>query len=255
MGAVVLLAGGALIHFANDDATGDWVADDVARAAQALEIPSQGDAGPAEAGGGEAVLARNESPPRWVSNHQRVLRHEALPCTGSKDPINFRVFSAGPAVGGVPITNTIRRCDPGALADEMPSNYFAYIYGDCEPQPDVGCLPPLQIRSYPACERTYADYSFEGKPLPYTELPPIGEAKVFEIEFLVDHRIEIYTGTSTIAISAADWSLAEQALDQLRSQASGEPAATAASFLAQVLQGSLAPPVKEAIEGDLPCQV
>lgn len=252
MGVVTVLAGGVLIHFGNDDSLSKRVADRVA--ALALDGASQGDASPPEEGGAETVQARNESPPRWVSTRQRVLRHEALPCTGSRDPINFRVFSAGPAVGGVPMTTSIRRCDPGALADEMPSNYFAYIYGDCQPQPEVGCLPPLQIRSYPACERTYADYSFEGKPLPYTELPPIGKAKVFEIEFLVDHRIEIYTGTSTIAISAADWSLAEEALDQLRGQASGEPAATAASSLAQVPQGSLAPPVKEAIEGDLPCQ-
>jgi hypothetical protein len=116
-------------------------------------------------------------------------------------------------------------------------------------------MPPLQIRSYPACQRSYAEYSFEGKPLPYTELPPIDGAKVFEIEFLVDHRIEVYTGTSTIVISAADWSLAEEALELLREQSSGKPPATTASSLAQEPQGRLEPPAKEAIEGELPCHV
>ena len=138
----------------------------------------------------------------------------------------------------------------------MTSNYFAYVYGECQSksQTGAGCLPPLQIRSYPACQRTYVDYTFEGKPLPYRELPPIGGAKVTEIEFLVDHRIEIYTGTSTIAISAADWSLAEEALQLLRGQPSGKPPATAASSLAQPPE-RLEAPTKAAIEGDLLCHV
>ncbi len=251
MGAVVVLAAGAFVYFPTNDDTSESASEVVARTAQVSSAPSQ--EGPS-AGSAEATVQNGGGPP-WVSTHERVLRHEALPCTGPRDPINFEVFSAGPAVAGVPMTEAARRCDPGALADELASNYFAYVYGRCQPRADTGCLPPLQIRSYPACQRTFADYSFEGKPLPYKELPPVGGAKVREIEFLVDHRIEIYTGNSTIAISAADWSLAEEALQLLRGQPSGAPPATTASSLAQEPQGRLEPPAKEAIEGGLSCHV
>lgn len=121
----------------------------------------------------------------WVSTHERVLSQEALPCTGPQDPINFEIFSAGPAVAGLPLTGTVRRCDAGAPADEGPSNYVAYVYGECEiAKGATGCELPLQVHSWPACQRSYADYSFEGKPLPYEELPTQGDAKVVENRLL-----------------------------------------------------------------------
>lgn len=267
VGAATVLAAGAFAYLVADDGQSDWASDPAQSAqvssASGHEAPSAGGvetrSGSADTGsaGADATFARTESRPRWLSTPERVRRHEALSCTGPRDPVNFEVFSAGAAVAGVPMTAAVRRCDSGALADEATANYLAYVYGECQSQSQTGesCLPPLQIRSYPACERTYVDYSFEGKPLPYTELPPINGAKVIEIEFLVDHRIEIYTGTSTIVISAADWSLAEEALEQLRAQPTGQPPATSASSLAQGSQGSLEPPVKAAIEGDLPCHV
>lgn len=255
MGAAVVLAAGALAYFTQGDGRSDFASEVVAHAAEAPSAPSQQASG---SGAAEATMVRSEGGPEpWVSTHERVLRHEALPCTGPRDPVNFEVFSAGPAVAGVPMKAAVRRCDSGALADEATSNYLAYIYGECQSQSRSGasCLPPLQIRSYPACQRSYSEYSFEGKPLPYTELPPIEGARVFEIEFLVDHRIEVYTGASTIVLSAADWSLAEAALEQLRSQPPGTPPATAASSLAQAPRGTLEPPVEQALEGDPPCQL
>jgi hypothetical protein len=267
VGVVVVLAAAAFAKAVAPDGPSDWVSD-AARSAQVSAPTDQGTPGAGGAGAGSAradtdsatadtALAESESRPRWVSTRERVRRHEALPCTGPRDPVNFEVFSAGPAVGGVQMTGAVRTCDDGALADEETNNHLAYIYGECQSQTEdgAGCLPPLQIRSYPACQRTYVDYSFEGKPLPYTELPPINGAKVIEIEFLVDHRIEIYSGDSTIVISAADWSLAEEALEQLRSQPPGTPPATSTSSLVQGPQGSLEPPAKAAIEGDLPCHV
>jgi hypothetical protein len=255
MGVAVVSAVAALVYFAGNVGNSDRLHGNVARAAQATSAPPQAAHSPDE--GYATMVSSNSGRPPWVSTHERVLRHEALPCTGPTDPVNFEVFSAGPAVAGAPMTAAVRRCDAGALADESTSNYLAYIYGECQSQSQngAGCLPPLQIRSYPACQRSYAEYSFEGKPLPYRELPSIEGAKVFEIEFLVDHRIEVYTGASTIVLSAADWPLAEEALEQLRSQPPGTPPATAASSLARAPRGSLEPPVKEALEGDLPCQV
>jgi hypothetical protein len=223
--------------------------DGVARTAQIEDASLQ-----TSADGREADVTSVDRLPRWVSTRERVMRREALPCTGESEPINFEVFSAGSAVAGAPMTDVVRRCDAGALADESTSNYLAYVYGDCQALTD-GCRLPLQVRSYPACQRSYSEYEFEGKPLPYKELPPIEGARVREIEFLVDHRIEVYTGTSTIVISAADWSLAEEALRLLRGQPSGETPSKTAHSLAQDPQQRLEPPVNGAIEGDLPCPV
>lgn len=219
---------------------------------EGLEDP--GDHGIARAQGSTNTSSRNDGL-RWVSTHALVLKHEALPCTGPKEPVNFEVFSAGPAVAGVPMTAAVRRCDSASVADETPSNYLAYVYGRCQPQADAGCLPPLQIRSYPACQRSFADYSFEGSPLPHKALAPIDEAKVVEIDFLVDHRIEVYTGTATIVLSAADPSLAEKALGRLRSQASGTPPATQPFALARNSQQRLQAPAESALTGGLPCRV
>lgn len=266
----VLLAGAAIlvaaiaVYLAVEDERDDRVPGGLDRSAQVNRVPSDGRDGEGVGKKDDAASVADRGKPsadrdgpRWVSTEERVSRREALPCTGPKDPVNFEVFSAGPAVAGVPMIAAVRRCDAGALADESRSNYLAYVYGRCQDEPHSGdsCVPPLQIRSYPACERTFVDYSFEGKPLPHKELPPIDGAKVFEIEFLVDHRIEIYTGTSTIVISAADWSLAEEALQLLRGQPDGERPATAAPSLESKSQGRLEAPVKAAIEGDLPCPV
>jgi hypothetical protein len=251
VGAATVLIAGAFAYLVRDDGTSDWVSDNLARTAQAPREPVQEVAGAKD---DDATLVRNGGRPRWVSTRERVSQGEALPCTGPRDPINFEVFSAGPAVAGVPMTEAVRRCDAGALADESTSNYFAYVYGDCQALAG-GCRLPLQIRSYPACQRSYSEYEFEGKPLPYKELPAVGGARVREIEFLVDHRIEVYTGTSTIVISAADWGLAEEALRLLRGQSSGQPPATTATSLAQEPQERLGPPAQGAMEGDLQCHV
>lgn len=205
-----------------------------------LPVASQGD--PADRDG-----------PRWVSDAKRIQRHEIMPCTVSGEPVNFKVFSAGPSVAGVPVTSIDRRCDTGAYTGEIPENDFVYIYGECRPAPDIGCLPPLQIRSYPACQRTFADYSFEGKPLPYKELGSVDGAKVREINFLADRRIEVYSGNSTIAISAADWSLAKAALKQLGSQPTDRPPATSGPALKRAPHEGLEPPVTGSMRGELPC--
>lgn len=251
------IAVAGFVYLAQNDAASEGSRDAVAQIggtptpAQVEGASSRRDADGTKSG---ATPSESRGLPPWVSTHERVMRRESLPCTGEGEPINFEVFSAGPAVAGVPMTATVRRCDARALADESTSNYFAYVYGDCQAL-GGGCRLPLQIRSYPACQRSYSEYEFEGKPLPYKELPPIDGARVREIEFLVDHRIEIYTGTSTIVISAADWDLAEEALRLLRGQPGGEVPSSTAESLAQEGRTRLVPPVNGAIEGDLPCPV
>ena len=190
-----------------------------------------------------------------VSIRQWVLKHEALPCTHTDEPINFEIFSAGPSVAGVPLTNFTRRCGGTTSADEPPPNFTNYLYGSCEVVEGApGCALPLQIQTWPACQRALGDYSFEGKPIPYQELPKINGAEVVEINFMLDHRIEIYTGSSTIVIFAENRDLARKALSQLRSQKIGKPPATEPKELKGQPDGDLAAPSDGATEGALQCQ-
>lgn len=194
-------------------------------------------------------------PVGWVSTHARVLKHEALPCTGIEDPINFKIFSAGRTVAGLALNDVTRRCDRGTPADERPANFTNYIYGDCEIAAGAtGCQPPLQIQSFPACQRSLADYSLEGEPLPYKELERIGEAVVVEIDLMGERRIEIYTGSTTIVIFATEADLARQVLDQLRAQERGSAPATHAAELNNDPEPSLPAPRAGAIKGELPCR-
>jgi hypothetical protein len=194
-------------------------------------------------------------PTAWVSTRERVERQEALPCTGPKESTNFEIFSAGPSVAGVPLTDFKRRCGGTTPAEEPPANFTNYFYGHCKIEGgDTGCQPPLQIQTWPACQRSLGDYSFEGKPIPYRELPPIGDAQVVEIEFMFEPRIEVYTGSSTIVIFAENPDLANEALSQLRSREIGKPPATRAEELDGEPDENLTAPSDGAMEGELQCQ-
>jgi hypothetical protein len=213
---------------------------------------------PAPAGndGGASGAGGPAGPPEgWVTTRERVKRHEALPCTGAKDPINFEIFSAGPSIAGEPMTDFQRRCGGTTPADEPPANFTSYIYGDCEiTESDSGCTPPLEIQTWPACERSLPEYSFGGKPIPHTRLPSRNGAEVQEIVLpFGPPRIEVYTKSSTVVIFANDPALAKEALGQLRSQEEDKPPATQANELDGEPEGGLASPADEATEGELQC--
>jgi hypothetical protein len=212
------------------------------------DLPGGASTPPSGDGDGQVPIA-------WVSTRERVETHEALPCTGPKEPINFEIFSAGPSVAGMPLTDFNRRCGGTTPADEPPANLTNYFYGDCKiPEGATGCQPPLQIQTWPACQRALGDYSFEGKPIPYRELPRIGNARVVQIEFMFGPRIEVYTGSSTIVIFAENDALANKALEELRSQEIGKPPATRAEELEGEPNEILAAPSDGAMEGELQCQ-
>ncbi len=88
--------------------------------------------------------------------------------------------------------------------------------------------------------------------MPHRVLPGINGAKVVEIDFVVDRRIEIYARSSTIVIWATNRALAMKAIDQLSSQGIGEaPVANPEDLDEDSIK--LEPPVEGAMEGDLRC--
>lgn len=194
-------------------------------------------------------------PKELVSTSELVQRREALPCTGPRDPINFEIFSAGPEVAGLPMTEVVRRCDAAAPVDEAPANRITYLYGDCKiAEGATACAPPLQVQTWPACQRNMAGYSFEGKPLPFKELPRRADAKVVEFNFAQESRTEVYTRSSTIVIFADDPELTRQAVELLIPQQAGRPPVTSRAGLRGAAPQMLGAPSAGATKGTLKCQ-
>ena len=205
--------------------------------------------GPDAAPNGETVSRASSGQDGW----QPVYNDEALPCTGSREPVNFETFSLGPSVAKLPLTYTERRCDGGLVVAR--ANYVSYIYGSCEIQKgETGCQPPLEIQSWPACQRFFAKYSFEGEPPAHRRLPKRGGAEVVEFDFALDNRIEVYTKATTIVIFAIDQDLARKAVDMLRPREKGKPPALDADALAEKPVEGLPPPSDGSMEGALSCR-
>jgi hypothetical protein len=198
-------------------------------------------------------VPRNVTRAARIPYRVRIAQGEALPCTSPAQPTNFEIFSAGPSVAGLPLEGVERRCGGFTPADEPPANFVNYIYGSCEIEEGAdGCAPPLEIQTWPACERALADYSYEGKPLAYRQLP--SESGAVAVEILWDGRIEVYTKASTVVIFSEDRSLAETALTLLQAQEEGQPPATSAGEFEGEPEKGLAPPVAGATEGGLSCR-
>lgn len=180
---------------------------------------------------------------------------ESLPCTGPSEAVNFTVFSLGPEPAGLPLTATIRRCDSHDTAVSVSANYVSYIYGDCayrDPEAgEGGCRPPLEVQSWPACQRSLADYSLEGGEYPHRELSSEGGADVLEFE--EGGRIEVYTGTATVVIFANQPALARKAVALLRAQQAGAPPARNAAALDAPVPYELVAPSQGATKGELEC--
>ena len=80
-------------------------------------------------------------------------------------------------------------------------DYVSVIYGGCEldDSDTPSCVPPLEIQTWRGCNRTLSDIDYGvGVPVEYKRLS-IGGASAAAFP---DGRIEIYTGSSTIAVFA-----------------------------------------------------
>src|SRR5680860_72866 len=180
---------------------------------------------------------------------------DSLPCTKPDEPTNFTAFSAGGNPLGIPLTATLRRCDECPTDGPISANYVSYIYGDCKylrpAGVEGGCRPPLEIQTWPACQRSLADYTYEGRPYPYEELSREDAAEVAGFE--EGSRLEVYSGASTIVVFANDPAVAEKVLPLLRPQTADSPPAREAAELERQAPAELAAPASGATEGELQC--
>jgi hypothetical protein len=193
------------------------------------------------ASAGEATSAR-----AWLGqiNAQRA-RYGLLPCTSAHSATNFRAFALGGSFRGLEAGTPVRRCGAPYRAGYRtgpaiaPPNFLMVAYGDCKVQSDSGCAPPIEVQTFPACERNLASYSADpsGAPLPHRSLAIRGAPAA---AFDEGTRLEIYTGTSTIVIFGDSPKLVREAAAAVRPLGGGR--------LAQ-----LAPAASGALHGKLSC--
>lgn len=188
---------------------------------------------------------------------------ESLPCTGPSEPANFRAFGLGDSFSGLKLVAALRRCDLPYPGEPVSANYVSYIYGDCKlEEVEAGrdsCQPPLEIQSWPACQRSLSDYDSTMIEDTVKQLPDVRGAKTLSFG---GGRVEFYTGDSTVVAFASDdrllkgvdQSLGEQSyIESTRwlategASRNGEDAALSAD------RSAIGPAAVGAVEGSLRC--
>jgi hypothetical protein len=163
-------------------------------------------------------------------------------------------FDAGEGVEGLALAHRDALCsDPRPVRSEtaggdidpdsyLRSHYTLAVYGTCTADSETGCAPPLQIQTWPACERSPADYTVGGKPLEPTDVLRIRGAPA---RFYGDNRLEISTGDSTVVIFGDSRELLLRAADALRTRSGSRRAVGPGAQLPE--------PTPGAEDGSLPC--
>jgi hypothetical protein len=140
------------------------------------------------------------------------------------------IFFAGDRTEGIPLETVLHRSDS--------AEYVSFVYGDCVPESDAGCAPPIEIQVWPACRRYLALYdSSYGIDLDRVTVRGVPAA-------VLDGgtRLELQTGRSTIVVFADSRQRLSRIAENLRSldarTAPGVP---------------LPPPTPGAVDGPLVC--
>jgi hypothetical protein len=158
------------------------------------------------------------APARAISFERDGLR--------AQDPI----FFAGDRTEGIALEVILRRSDP--------AEYVSFVYGDCVPESDAGCAPPIEIQVWPACRRHLALYDSSHGP----DLDRVTVRGVPAAVLDGGTRLELQTGRSTIVVFADSRQRLSRIANDLRSVdariASGAP---------------FPPPAPGAVDGQLAC--
>jgi hypothetical protein len=183
-------------------------------------------------------------------------------CESRGAAIPFPVVSLGSTFESLTAVAALRRCDDPYVNEAVRANYVSYIYGDCQIDPavdDERCAPPLEIQSWPACERSLVDYTFDTVGGLLTGLQPgalIQRRGAPTSLFDNGLRLEIYTGKSTIVIFGSNAAQVIRAVTQIRTESlipPKLPSAFSISLGGLPILGNLAAAAIGALTGTLSC--
>lgn len=145
-------------------------------------------------------------------------RSEEAPCLKQRQLPAFTAYNLGSTFDGLPLTSVERSCfapSPRALHRLGEPASLAWTsdatYGTCTPEAgsEGTCDSPLQLQSYPECDRNFSSYG--GVVEPAGALSPRksfflgGSYKIPTAAFEYGHfgaRLEMYTGQTTVVISS-----------------------------------------------------
>jgi hypothetical protein len=144
-------------------------------------------------------------------------RSEEAPCLKQRDLPAFTAYNLGRTFDGLPLTSVERSCfAPGPLAPHRLGEPASVawnsdaIYGTCTPEGSEGtCDPPLEIQSYPECDRNFSSYGGVVEPPaalnPHKSFSLSDSYKIPTAAFEYGRfgaRLEMYTGQTTVEISS-----------------------------------------------------
>jgi len=157
----------------------------------------------------------------------------------------YRLYYPGRRVGSLSLRAVLSTLQPPAYkpsTKRIPapiSPRFGFIYGTCKPAPGTtegGCSPPLQVQNFEICAVNPSSYGLRAAQL---------TRRIRGVPILTKDRpssVELFTGHTTISISARSWELAARAIADLR------------SFDGNIgANGKLPPPAPGALQGRLRC--
>jgi hypothetical protein len=108
----------------------------------------------------------------------------------------WALYDLGDSFAGYPRVAVLRTRVTDPVDPEVTKirpNYVSFIYGDCSPEADTGCAPPLEIQISPACLFTPADI----------ELPDSGQTTVRGVHawfYEEGTKLMLVTGNSTVSV-------------------------------------------------------
>jgi hypothetical protein len=111
---------------------------------------------------------------------------------------DFELYAPGETYGELPLTAVLRRFDSESDAQQVRANFVDFIYGSCDASAG-GCVPPLSVQVWAACERNPLSYDL----LQGEQEAPVELRGVPAYFYEGGRRLELSTGASTVVIFAA----------------------------------------------------
>jgi hypothetical protein len=121
----------------------------------------------------------------------------------------FPLYSLGEAFEGLPLTAVYRIDGPSYPGESVRRDDVTFVYGTCKADGPSGCLPPLQVQSWSACERHRGAYRFK----PDTAIAVRGRSAAL---YENGTRLELSFPGTTVVVYAADPKLLRRAAEALK---------------------------------------
>lgn len=187
-----------------------------------------------------------------AADESPIPANELLPCDGENDPTGFPVYSVGPVFEGLSMTLSYRRCDVPWPEEVVRANFVSFMYGDCTVPEGVdngGCAPPLEIQSWPTCERNLGSIEPmpSGETLQYSQIQVNGTPAASFDDGL---QVEVFTGRTTVVVFGDSAAQVLRAAAAIQAQPQGNPLAFPATASSS---DPLPDPIPGIVEGDVPC--